>query len=91
MPKRIAAAAFGAFLIAQAPLAIASEPFVFDKSHANIAFIAPVRHKLHTAHAQQCRKRLGDPRNVVSAVGTEHAGSNGHEAQRQKDPMHPEY
>ena len=38
MPKRSAAAALGAFLIAQAPLAIASEPFVFDKSHANIAF-----------------------------------------------------
>ncbi len=38
MPKRAAAAALCTFLIAQVAPAIASDPFVFDKSHANIAF-----------------------------------------------------
>ncbi|MDJ0894221.1 MAG: YceI family protein [Alphaproteobacteria bacterium] len=78
MLKRATAAALCTFLITQAPPAIASDPFVFDKSHANIAF--SLSHLgFSTAHGRfgefdgEARLDLDDPANSQLEVTIETA------------------
>ena len=78
MLKRFAAAALCTFVAIQAPQAIASEAFVFDKSHANIAFSLShlgfsMAHGRFGAFDGEARLDMDDPANSRIEVTIETA------------------